>query len=167
MSIKSSINWRFRCGYWFYVISSFLTHFTNIFWAESQKIQHVNQIYRLFDNFACRWWPAERLKLRKYFRNDNKTTHKTLCIMIFKPFSPKKYLFIMTLTVSIEKFEKVNLFRPNTPQRQTQRFVSHSPYCPVHRLNGPRAYIRTPLYMSLESADTHDSYVQRKKIESW
>ncbi len=66
--------------------------------------------------------------------------------MAFNPFSPEKYLFIMTLTVSIEQFEKVNLFKQSTPQRQTHRFVSHSPYCPVVRLNGPRAYIRTPLY---------------------
>ncbi len=30
--------------------------------------------------------------------------------------------------------------------RQRHRFVSHSPYYPVVRLNGPSAYIRTPLY---------------------
>ncbi len=68
--------------------------------------------------------------------------------MTFKPFSLDKYLFIMTLTVSTEQFEKANLFKPNTPQRQKHRFVSHSPYCPVVRLDGPRAYIRTPLYVA-------------------
>ncbi len=78
-----------------------------------------------------------------------KTTHKTLWIMTFKPFSPEKYLFVMTLAVSIEPLKKVNLFKPNTPQRQKRRFVSHSPYCPVVRLNGPRAYIRTPLYCTI------------------
>ncbi len=67
--------------------------------------------------------------------------------MTFKPFSPEEYLFIMTLVASIEQFKKVNLFKPNTPQRQKHRFVSHSPYCPVVRLNGPMAYIRTPLYI--------------------
>ncbi len=67
--------------------------------------------------------------------------------MTLKPFSPEKYFFIMTLTVSIEQFEKVNLFKPNTRQSQKHRFVSHSLYCPVVRLNGPRAYIRTPLYI--------------------
>ncbi len=66
--------------------------------------------------------------------------------MTFKVFSPHKYLFIMTLTVSIKQCDKVNLFKPNTPKRQKHRFVSHSPYCPVVRLNGPRAYIRIPLY---------------------
>ncbi len=66
--------------------------------------------------------------------------------MTFKAFSPEKYLFVMTLTGSIQQFKKVRLFKPNTPQRQMHRFVSHSPYCPVVRLNGPRAYIRTPLY---------------------
>ncbi len=65
--------------------------------------------------------------------------------MNFKAFSPHKYLFIMTLTASIKWCEKVNLFKPNTPQRQKDRFVSHSPYYPVVRLNAPRAYIRTPL----------------------
>ncbi len=30
----------------YYVISSFLAHFTNTFWAENQKIQHVNQTNR-------------------------------------------------------------------------------------------------------------------------
>ncbi len=94
---------------------------------------------------ACWWWPAERLKLRKYFINDKQTTHKTLWIMTFKPFSPEKYLFTMTLTVSIEQREKVNLFRPNIPQKQKHRFMSLSPYCHVVRLNGPSAYIRTPL----------------------
>ncbi len=59
--------------------------------------------------------------------------------MAFKPFSPDKYLFIKTLTVSIEQCEKVNLFKPSTPQRQKHRFVSHS--------HEPRAYIRTPLYV--------------------
>ncbi len=34
--------------------------------------------------------------------------------------------------------------------RQRHRFVSHSPYCPVVRLNGPRACIRTPLYLHLK-----------------
>ncbi len=67
--------------------------------------------------------------------------------MTFKPLSPEKHLFVMTLAVSIEPFKKVNLFKPNTPQSQKHRFVSHSPYCPVVRLNGPRAYIRTPLYI--------------------
>ncbi len=38
--------------------------------------------------------------------------------MTFKAFLPAKYLFIKTLTVSIEQFQKVNLFKPNTPQRQ-------------------------------------------------
>ncbi len=69
--------------------------------------------------------------------------------MNFKAFSPHKYLFIITLTVSIKQCEKVNLFKPNTPQRQKHSFVSNSPYCPVVRLNGPRAYIRTPLYAHL------------------
>ncbi len=69
--------------------------------------------------------------------------------MTFEPFSLRKYLFIMTLTVSIKQCEKVNLFKPNTPMRQRHRFVSHSPYCPVVRLNGPRAYIRTPLYSNI------------------
>ncbi len=67
--------------------------------------------------------------------------------MTFKPFLPGKYLFIMTLTVRIKQCEKVNSFKPKTPQGQTHRFESHSPYCPVARLNGPRAYIRTPLYL--------------------
>ncbi len=70
-------------------------------------------------------------------------THETLWIKTFKPFSPEMYLFAMTLTVSIEQREKENLFRPNTPQRH--RFMSHSPYCHVVRLNGPSAYICTPL----------------------
>ncbi len=95
---------------------------------------------------ACCGWPAERHKLRKYFINDKKTTNKTLWIMNFKPFSPETYLFIMTLRVSIEQCEKLYLLKPNRPQRQKHRFMSHSPYCPVARLNGPRAYIRTPLY---------------------
>ncbi len=67
--------------------------------------------------------------------------------MTFKAFSPHKFLFIMTLTVSIKQCEKMNLFNQYTPKRQKHRFVSHSPYCPVVRLNGPRAYIRTPLYV--------------------
>ncbi len=70
--------------------------------------------------------------------------------MTFKPFSPDRYLFIMTLTVSIEQCETVNLFKPNTPQRQMHRFFSHSPYNPVVSLNGPSAYIRTPLYVMIE-----------------
>ncbi len=69
--------------------------------------------------------------------------------MTFKVFLPHKYLFIMTLTVGITQCKKVNLFKPNTPKRQKHRFVSHSPYCPVVRLNGPRAYIRTPLYVAV------------------
>ncbi len=96
---------------------------------------------------TCRCWPTERLKRRKYLMNDKKTTHKALWTMTFKPFSPNKYLFIMTLAVSIELCEKVNLFKPNTPQRQTHRFKSRSPYCPAASLNGPRAYIRIPLYI--------------------
>ncbi len=35
--------------------------------------------------------------------------------MTFKRFSPHKYLFIMTLTVSIKQCEKVNIYKPNTP----------------------------------------------------
>ncbi len=66
--------------------------------------------------------------------------------MTIKAFSPHRYLFKITLTVGIKQCEKVNLFKLNTPKRQKHRFVSHSPYCPVVRLNGPRAYIRTPLY---------------------
>ncbi len=67
--------------------------------------------------------------------------------MTFEPFSPEKYLF--TMAVSIEQCEKVNLFKPSTHQRQKHRFMSHSPYCPVVRLNGLRAYIRTLLYTIL------------------
>ncbi len=77
--------------------------------------------------------------------------------MTFKPFSPDRYLFIKTLTVSIEQCEKVNLFKPNTPQRQMHRFLPHSPYCPVVNLNGPRAYIRTPLYVNDLPAALNDS----------
>ncbi len=66
--------------------------------------------------------------------------------MTLKPFSLAKYPFIMTLTVGIEQCEKVNLFKPNTPQNQTRRFKSHAPLRHVARLNEPRAYIQTPLY---------------------
>ncbi len=67
----------------------------------------------------------------------------------------------MTLTVSIEQLKKVNLFKPNAPQRQKHRFVSHSPYCPVVRLNGPRAYIRTPLYYKVGPLNMRQSTNQK------
>ncbi len=66
--------------------------------------------------------------------------------MTLKAFSLHKYLFILTLTVSIKQCKKVNLFKPNTPKRQKHRFVSHSPYYHIVRLNGPRPYIRKPRY---------------------
>ncbi len=66
--------------------------------------------------------------------------------MTFKTFYPDKYLFVISLTVSIDQCEKVNLFNPNTPQGQTHRVKSHTPYCPAARLHGPRVYIRTSLY---------------------
>ncbi len=83
--------------------------------------------------------------------------------MTFKPFSPHKYLFIMTLTISIEQFEKVDLFKPNTPQRQKHRFVSHAPYCPVARLNGPRAYIRTSLYVLVQGLKQLTNWLPAEK----
>ncbi len=58
--------------------------------------------------------------------------------MTLNPFSPEKYLFVMTLTVRIKQCEKVNLFKSNTIQMLKHRFMPHSPYYPT-------AYIRTPL----------------------
>ncbi len=47
---------------------------------------------------------------------------------------------------------------------QRNRFVSHSPYCPVVRLNGPRAYIRTPLYDGNELEDDKFSISNEKNV---
>ncbi len=80
--------------------------------------------------------------------------------MTVKTFSPHKYLFIMTLTVSIKQCEKANLFKPNTPKRQKHRFVSHSSYCPVVRLKGLRAYIRILLYV-----DDTCVVIERNKVD--
>ncbi len=67
--------------------------------------------------------------------------------MTSKPYSPDKYLFVMTLTVRIKKCEKVNVFKPNTPQRQKHRFVSHSPPGQVNNFG----HITLPSYLWLKT----------------
>ncbi len=67
--------------------------------------------------------------------------------MTSKPYSHDKYLFIMTLTVRIKKYEKVNEFKPNTPQRQKHRFMSHSPQGQVNNFG----YITLPSYLWLKT----------------
>ncbi len=57
----------------------------------------------MLSRIACRCCPAERLKRRKYLINDKNYSQS---VVTFKPFSPDKYLFIMTLTVGIEQCKK-------------------------------------------------------------
>ncbi len=50
--------------------------------------------------------------------------HKQICEIIYYR---EKYVFVVTLTVSTEQYENVNLFKPNTPQWQKCHFMSHPP----------------------------------------